>query len=64
MVDVKRDKDGRVRARLLVLDPGRSGEAYKTSATRSAKASRSPRWTRPTATGTPSTTSWRTPSQC
>ena len=30
MVDLTRDKDGRVRARLLDLVPGRSGEAYKT----------------------------------
>lgn len=30
MVDLTRDKDGRVRARLLDLIPGRSGEAYKT----------------------------------
>ncbi len=28
MVDLTRDKDGRVRARLLDLVPGRSGEAY------------------------------------
>ena len=30
MVDLSRDKDGRVQARLLDLVPGRSGEAYKT----------------------------------
>ena len=30
MVDLTRDKDGHVRARLLDLVPGRSGEAYKT----------------------------------
>ena len=30
MVDLTRDKDGNVRARLLDLVPGRSGEAYKT----------------------------------
>ena len=30
MVDLTHDKDGRVRARLLDLVPGRSGEAYKT----------------------------------
>ena len=30
MVDPTRDKDGHVRARLLDLVPGRSGEAYKT----------------------------------
>jgi len=30
MVDLTRDQDGRVRARLLDLVPGRSGEAYKT----------------------------------
>ena len=30
MVDLTRDKDGRVRARLLDLVPGRSGEVYKT----------------------------------
>jgi len=30
MVDLTRDKHGRVRARLLDLVPGRSGEAYKT----------------------------------
>ena len=28
MLDLTRDKDGRVRARLLDLVPGRSGEAY------------------------------------
>ena len=30
MVDLTCDKDGNVRARLLDLVPGRSGEAYKT----------------------------------
>lgn len=30
MVDLSRDKDGHVRARLLDLVPGRSGTVYKT----------------------------------
>ena len=30
MVDLTRDSEGRVRARLLDLVPGRSGETYKT----------------------------------
>ena len=30
MVDLTRDKDGRVHARLLDLVPGRSGTVYKT----------------------------------
>ena len=68
MVDLTRDKDGRVRARLLDLVPGRSGEAY-TSWLRDRgdtfrKASRSPPWTHSTATDAPSTTSWTTPSRC
>ena len=66
MVDLTRDKDGRVRARLLDLVPGRSGEAYKTWRDRGdtfRKGSRSPPWTRSTATRTRSTTNSKTPSQ-
>ena len=67
MVDLTRDKHGRVRARLLDLVPGRSGDAYKTwlkargDTFRAGVQSRP--WTRSTATRTPSTTSSRTPAR-
>jgi hypothetical protein len=66
MVDLSRDQQGRVRARLLDLVPGRSGKPTPTGSPsevrRSASGLPSPRWTPSTATRTPSTTSSRTPS--
>lgn len=65
MVDLSPDQHGRIQARLLDLVPGRSGKAYgdwlKEAAKRSSAGSRSPRSTRSTVTGTPSTASSRTP---
>ena len=71
MVDLTGDKDGRVRARLLDLVPGRSGEAY-TSWLRD----RGDTFQKGVEIATldpfhgyrsainPSTTSWTTPSRC
>ena len=69
MVDLTRDQHGQVRARLLDLVPGRSGQRLRRLAEaarrrRSGPGSRSRPSTRSTATRTPSTTSSRTPSPC
>jgi transposase len=65
MVDLTPDADGKPRARLLDLVPGRSGRAYshwlEDRGDGSGTVSRSPPWTRSTGTRTPSTTSSRTP---
>jgi hypothetical protein len=68
MVDLTQASDGRLRARLLDVVPGRSGTAYKdwpdarTTTFRPASGTR--RWTHSADTPTPSATACRTRSRC
>ena len=68
MVDLTRDKQGRIRARLLDLVPGRSGTVdadwLKARGDTFRKRSRSPLWTRFVDSRTPSTTNCRMRPPC